>query len=506
MIRAHAGLRHRPERRARARHHALGDHLVERAEHDHRHVVAGVRAAHHRGGEPRVQEAALRRLDPHRPVHALVVRQGGQERAAHGVGRHRVGVGEHAVDGARLGRGRARVVGHDLVARHGESDPELVRLVDPVGAERVAVRAVGHGADGRAHRALRAAEQLAGQVGEPVEAVVVQEPDARGAPSGRWRPPAPRCRPASARARARSARSTSSVLGPPCRSRISFNGGICSPSSKISRMPAFADAPADVGHVRDDRGEGDEAPVVEDRHCDVDVVDVAGAHPRVVGDHHVAGLQRRRGIAREEVLDRRRQRADERRDAAPVCAIERPSRVGQHAREVVGLAHQHRERRAHERGRGLVDDGDEPLPLDFQRDGSRFTLSSAPHSRVPDRYRHGVVGQDRARRRGPAPPASIRAPPGRPGPRTRARLERIAVVDRRPRRSRRLGGQYVAPSPRFTGFAGDPRVAPGEAVRHLAARRPGPATATRDVDELHAAVGRRQRRTSREERRLERGV
>ena len=65
------------------------------------------------------------------------------------------------------------------------------------------------------------------------------------------------------------------------------------------------------------------------------------------------------------------------------CAIERPSRVGQHDREIVRLAHQHRERRAHERGRGLVDHADEALPLDFQRDRVEFRVLRARLIRIP---------------------------------------------------------------------------------------------------------------------------
>src|SRR5258706_12928143 len=43
--------------------------------------------------------------------------------------------------------------------------------------------------------------------------------------------------------------------------------------------------------------------------------------------------------------------------------------IGQHDGKIVRLAHEHRERRAHERGRRFVDHADQALPLDLERNG-----------------------------------------------------------------------------------------------------------------------------------------
>ena len=62
------------------------------------------------------------------------------------------------------------------------------------------------------------------------------------------------------------------------------------------------DTPADVGHVAHHCGVSNDPALVENRHRRVDVVDVPGAHPRIVGDHHVAGPQRFRRKLLQKML------------------------------------------------------------------------------------------------------------------------------------------------------------------------------------------------------------
>ena len=154
---------------------------------------------------------------------------------------------------------RAGVVGHDLVARHGERDAEVVRLVEAVGADRVAVGAVGHGADGRAHRALGAARRA-------------RRPGPR-ARRGGTPPGAPRTRLSisslaltcaqmsptvwsGVRTLARRSDTSVSSVRP---SRISFDErDVEALLEQLARLDG-ADAAADVGHVRRGGGEGHEA-------------------------------------------------------------------------------------------------------------------------------------------------------------------------------------------------------------------------------------------------------
>ena len=64
---------------------------------------------------------------------------------------------------------------------------------------------------------------------------------------------------------------------------------------------AAVDAAADVGRVAAGGEEGDHAAAVEHRRDDRHVVDLAGRLPRVVGDQHVARLERVRRVGVHEV-------------------------------------------------------------------------------------------------------------------------------------------------------------------------------------------------------------
>jgi hypothetical protein len=129
-----------------------------------------------------------------------------------------------------------------------------------------------------------------------------------------------------------------------------------------------AEPPADVGHVRGGGREGDEPAGAEDRLEHAHVAHVARAHPRVVGDEDVAGPHRRGAHGAQEVAHGGGQGADERRNAAAVLRQRVTAGVGQHACEVVRLVRERRERRAHDRLGGLVDDRDQPRPQHLERD------------------------------------------------------------------------------------------------------------------------------------------
>ena len=130
-----------------------------------------------------------------------------------------------------------------------------------------------------------------------------------------------------------------------------------------------ADFPADVRQVGRAGREPDEFLPVEHRLHDVHVGQMAGPVPDVVGDEDVAGLQRLGRKRSQEMTDRYRQGADERGDAGGGLHEGVALIVSDHAREIVRLAHERRERGAHQRRRRLVHDADEPPPEHFQRDG-----------------------------------------------------------------------------------------------------------------------------------------
>src|SRR5215831_2378018 len=82
-----ARLRHRPQGRARARHHLVGDDLMQRPQDEERHVVARLGSAHHRRGELRVEETPFGRLHLDRAIHPFVVGRPGRraQRTAYAV-------------------------------------------------------------------------------------------------------------------------------------------------------------------------------------------------------------------------------------------------------------------------------------------------------------------------------------------------------------------------------------------------------------------------------------
>ncbi len=68
----------------------------------------------------------------------------------------------------------------------------------------------------------------------------------------------------------------------------------------------IADSTADIGHVADNGSECHDLFLVKNRHRDIHIVDVPGAHPRVIRDHYVAGFQCVRRELAQEMFNGRR--------------------------------------------------------------------------------------------------------------------------------------------------------------------------------------------------------
>ena len=95
---------------------------------------------------------------------------------------------------------------------------------------------------------------------------------------------------------------------------------------------------------------------------------MAGAHPRIVGD---VGIARLHGLEREvadEMLHRLRHRVDVARRAGHRLRQHAALAVEHAGREVAALAHDRRERRAHQHLRLLLDHRDQAVPHDLQVD------------------------------------------------------------------------------------------------------------------------------------------
>jgi hypothetical protein len=127
-------------------------------------------------------------------------------------------------------------------------------------------------------------------------------------------------------------------------------------------------APADVERVAGVGEHGDDAAPAEDGRRDRDVVQLGRRLPGVVGDEDVAGPERVDGEARDEVDHPGRHRVDVARRAGDGLGDHAAAPVEHAGGEVAGLAHDRRERRAHERGGLLVDRGDQPVPQNVERD------------------------------------------------------------------------------------------------------------------------------------------
>ena len=130
---------------------------------------------------------------------------------------------------------------------------------------------------------------------------------------------------------------------------------------------AREDLTADVRRVAEVAEVADDPALAEDRRDHREVVELAGGHPGVVGDQHVAGAERLRRIGGQQVAHAGRHRVDVPRRAGQRLRHHLPARVEDAAGEVLRLAHHRAEGGPHQRRLLLVGDGEEPVPEHFQR-------------------------------------------------------------------------------------------------------------------------------------------
>ena len=136
----------------------------------------------------------------------------------------------------------------------------------------------------------------------------------------------------------------------------------------VGRVGAEADA-ADVGEVRRAREQPHDLAAMEAGGGQHEVVEVPGAHPRIVGDVDVPLVHRVDGEVAQEVVDRLRHGVHVAGGAGHGLS-EHPSAGVEHAGgEIARLAHDGRERGAQERLRLLLDDRDQAVPHDLHADG-----------------------------------------------------------------------------------------------------------------------------------------
>ncbi len=138
--------------------------------------------------------------------------------------------------------------------------------------------------------------------------------------------------------------------------RKEFHRGYAEPLLEDGPGVRREDGAAYVRRVGDDAGERGQLAVAEHRRGHREVRAVAGPHPGVVGDDHIARPPRLRGKTAQEVLHGSRQRAYQGWDRAPVLGQRVAVAVHQDACVVVAFAHYGREGRAHQRRRSLVGD------------------------------------------------------------------------------------------------------------------------------------------------------
>ena len=119
--------------------------------------------------------------------------------------------------------------------------------------------------------------------------------------------------------------------------------------------------------------------LVEDRRQHGDVEEVPGRQPRIVGDEHVAGLERLRRERLDEVLAGGGQRVDVAGRAGDGLRHHAAAPVEQRVGEVAGLAHDRAEGDALQRLGLLVDDADQVAPEDLELDAVHLHLLLRRH-------------------------------------------------------------------------------------------------------------------------------
>src|SRR6185503_12710809 len=120
----------------------------------------------------------------------------------------------------------------------------------------------------------------------------------------------------------------------------------------------------------------------EYRIADRDVVEMPGGLPGVVGDEHVTGPERLERVRGQEVLHGQGHRVDVPGGAGDRLGDHVAAPIEDPRGEVARLAHDRGERRAHERGRLLVDHSDQAVPADVERDRIHHGASAPAGSAI----------------------------------------------------------------------------------------------------------------------------
>ena len=152
-------------------------------------------------------------------------------------------------------------------------------------------------------------------------------------------------------------------------------------------------AAADVGNVAGGRKQGHARTRLKNRRHHGEIIEVAGAIPGIVGQQHVARLQRRQRIAGEELAHGGGHGVDVSRGSGN-CLGEHAAGGVEHAgRQIARLPHHGGERGAHQCLRLLLDDGQQAVPdqLGFQRPAACLIVHA----------QHPVVAESACRGRPP---------------------------------------------------------------------------------------------------------
>ena len=348
---------------------ALGRHLVaqrlgEAAEHQFGEHLADEVARGHRARAQRVDDAFLGRGNRDHLQRAGVVRDARRDDALHaerGVG---VGVALGRIDAeARGGRG-AGVVHVDGAVGHRERGLQLDRRLVAVQRHRGAPGAARQLADRRAHRLARGGDDVFAQRVEIGEAELLQH---RGEAARGHLVAGHQAEQVAAHLQ-RLAR----VAHQHREQRFVRLSGVHhlhvrDVQAFLVDRGGFGDeaAPADVDDVAGGGEKADQAALQEGRRDGDEVEQVPGAHPRVVGDQHVAGLERARRKALEEVRHRGGHGVDVAGRAGHRLREHAPPGVVDARRQVARLARDGAERGLEQHVGLLLDHRDQAVPEDL---------------------------------------------------------------------------------------------------------------------------------------------
>ena len=273
--------------------------------------MAGEVARAHRRGRRRVEEGAQGRGHADRPERALVVRRLRVEQALDAKCCVRIGVAQHRVDAAAHLRRAALEVDPHIAVLHPHAAVVEQRVLESVEFERVTVFAVGDFFQRAAHRLLRGGLDRVRERAEVVDVFFDHQVDQ-----------ALRAHGVGGDQRLHIAHHLvggAGVVFEQIKQQLDAHAFVIELARRdaqsflehVARACRVRHA-ADVHHMAHRAGERDQPSLVEHRHHHVHVGQVAGAHPRVVGEQHIAGCERRSGEPAQAVLGGLGHGADER--------------------------------------------------------------------------------------------------------------------------------------------------------------------------------------------------